>query len=277
MKLKTHQLKSEKKSDRLLGDLFERIDDLLEGGEDRRTQEVIIPQLKKILDNSFVLLVNYPLPELKVEIPMILVGPSGVWVMCPSEARGIYRAKGEEWLEMNDRKRKFEPARENLVARAKTLARGVEKYLAQHEITPPEVEAVLLFSNPGIHVDTARPVVRIVLRDALPKFAASIQKAPQVIAPEDIHDIISLLTRGKVRRRGARPPGEESAAQPTIDEASVDIGKKQPSTLDRQIQEIAARLNLSGFSTSQWLILGSILAFGILGIVVLLLYAIFFL
>ena len=68
---------------------------------DAQAQQEIMGQLARVLDNRFVLLRNIVLPGTDVPIPLILAGPTGIWVMLVNGMRGVYRAKSDAWLTMD--------------------------------------------------------------------------------------------------------------------------------------------------------------------------------
>jgi hypothetical protein len=73
-------------------------------------------------------------------------------------------------------------------------------------------EPILLATNPGMHVDTIRPLVRVVLSDALERFAVSVSQARALQSPEDAQLIIDrLITPKTITKEAAAPavPAEQ--------------------------------------------------------------------
>ncbi len=56
------------------------------------------------------------------------------------------------------------------------------------------MEFVLVFTNPSIHVDSVRPIVRVVLCDALERFIISISEAAPVISQDLALKAVNLIT-----------------------------------------------------------------------------------
>jgi len=232
-----------------LDNLLKQAAALIGGGEskEKKAREVILPRIERVLNDDFAMLLDYPIPGLGLTIPMILVGPPGVRVFYPSALKGVYRAKEDQWLEMHDRKRHFEPAKQNLVELSNRFGQALAKYLESRAIDVPAVEAVMIFSEPSIHIDTARPNVRVVIREAIEKYALSLTQAPVVLNGERIYNIITMITRppqGATATSGSRP-------------------------------KRARRRQRVRFSRRQWIILGGFLAvwlliMGMLGIYILL-------
>ncbi|MBA4380294.1 MAG: hypothetical protein C0393_06415 [Anaerolinea sp.] len=94
------------------------------------------------------------------------------------------------------------------------MGRAVQVYLERQGYpgsTP--IEPVLLAIEPGLHVDSIRPIVRVVLSDALERFAASITQAHVVFSAEAVHDIINRITNSEPALCAA--PFDKLRATPT--------------------------------------------------------------
>jgi hypothetical protein len=219
---------------------------------DMQAQEGIITQLGKALSNKYVLLRNVQLEGLDIPIPLILVGPPGLYVMYSSAGKGVYRAKGETWSEMNSRTRRFEPARPNLVTRTLLMARVVETFLSRRGQRLFEIQAVLLLSNPGTHVDIIRPALRIVLTDGLERFISSLTQTRTFLTSEDIQKIVDAILQSTA------PPvteGEAVSEQPTPEAQALPLrtGSAISTNLSRNYVTLSNRINLT---RGQWIFLG---------------------
>jgi hypothetical protein len=161
--------------------------------KDAEAQEAIVAALNKVLDNRYVMLRNVTLEGPDVPIPLILIGPPGVKVIYPSTLKGVYRAREEIWEELDDRTQRFTVARPNLLTRTALMARAIGTYLSSNGFELPEVEPVLFFSDPGVHVDSVRPVVRVVLSDAMDRFIANLTQSRVVLDVDDIQNIVKAM------------------------------------------------------------------------------------
>ena len=86
-------------------------------------------------------------------------------------------------------------------------SQGLQKFLErQGVISMLTVEPILLSTNPGAHVDTVRPLVRVVMSDALERFAVSITQARALLSPEDAQQIIDCIITPKVIKKEASAP-----------------------------------------------------------------------
>lgn len=158
--------------------------------------ESVLQEMERLLDDRFTLLCDVHLEGVDSPIPYILIGPSGVFVLLISEARGMYRAVKDRWEVFDFRSKKYKNARPNLLHQAEFYARQVEEKLLALEENMPAVQAVLLFADPGVHVDTEQPRLRLVLMDAIPRLAMNISQGEKVFDRERMKRIMSFLLHG---------------------------------------------------------------------------------
>lgn len=173
-------------------------------------QNQVISVLDKVLDRNYTLLRNVSPPSLEASFPFILVGPAGVFVMYVTPLTGIFRAKGDQWGTITGNT--FKNEEPNLLTRTERMARAFQVYLQRQgfsEITT--VDAILLCSDPSVHVDSIRPIIRVVMRDALERFAISIMQARVVFSPESVQDVIERTLNAP---KPAPPQTAETPAAP---------------------------------------------------------------
>lgn len=182
-------------------------------------QKQVMAVLDKLLDKNYTLLRNVTPPELETSIPFILVGPTGVYVMFVTHLTGMFRAKGDLWGTIVGNN--FKPEKPNLLTRTERMARAVQVYLQRqgyNEIA--SVEAILLCADPSVHVDSLRPIVRIVMRDALERFAVSVTQQRVVLSPESVKDVVERI---QTLPKPEPAPAPEQPAQPEQPVASNDL------------------------------------------------------
>lgn len=142
-------------------------------------QKVVLGQFGRIFDKGYVLIRNFTLPNSEIVIPIILLGPGGVYVLHVTTVKGFFEAKGDQWNTVNNGA--SQPAPINLLLRVSRFARAVQVYLERINVdlkTP--VEPVLITTDPGAHIDSMRPVARVVQSDAIKQFANSVLQARPV-------------------------------------------------------------------------------------------------
>ena len=194
-------------------------------------QKSVLPVFEKYLDRKFTLLRNVTHPGLEAFIPFILVGPAGVFVCYVTDLAGMYRAKGDQWGTISGNTLK--PEKINLVTRTEQLAHVVQLYL-QHEgrLEIPGVETILICTNPSTHVDSVRPIVRIVMRDALERFIISISETTPVLGQDMVINIVDLITNPIRKNSHGEPPVVEQvpvSVDNELPEESADTPTPAPS------------------------------------------------
>lgn len=155
-------------------------------------QKAVIAQLDRYLEKGFVLIRNFTLPNSEIVIPMILIGAGGIWVIYVTPVSGSFEAKGDQWNIVGNGK--SQPAPINLLGRLAQLTRVLQKYVEIQKVnlTNP-VESILILTDPSAHVDSMRPVARVVLSDAIQQFAASVRQARPVWRVDFIHELADRL------------------------------------------------------------------------------------
>ncbi|MBE3068146.1 MAG: hypothetical protein IMZ73_12100 [Chloroflexi bacterium] len=155
-------------------------------------QKQVLTVLDNVLDRNYTLLRNVSPPGLETSFHFILVGPAGVFVMYVTPLTGIFRAKGDQWGTIT--RNTFKNEKPNLLTRTEHMARAIQVFLQRQGYpSTTTVDAILLCSNPSVHVDSIRPIIRVVMRDALERFAISIMQARVVFSPESVQDVIERI------------------------------------------------------------------------------------
>lgn len=160
---------------------------------DSRAYETAIKILDRMLDSQYILLTGLSLPGLEVPIPMVLIGPPGVWVIYATSIKGVFKAIEDTWEVMDDRFHRYRLAKPNLLKRTKHMTEVVSELLTARELNAVSIEAAVFLTDPGVHIDTARPIVRVVLIDALERFAANLLQSRAVLDKEAVHRISRAL------------------------------------------------------------------------------------
>lgn len=238
--------------------------------QDAQAQDWVVDSLEQMLDNNFVMLRNVKLEGLDVPIPMILVGPPGIRVIYASALRGVFRAKGDIWEQMDDHQQTFRPVLPNMISRAALMARAVEAYL-KNDYPLLMIEPVLVFYDPGTHVDTIRPDVRIVLADGLERFSAGLLQSGARLDRNTVQTLVDLFTQTSPGEADGAAPFSERDAFSFKDEQEK---KKTPALRDRlpSDEPIMSFLNKMPFTTRQWVVLGLMAGFNIVILIVFVLF-----
>ncbi len=213
-----------------------------------KSQETIIRVFIRLLDNAYTLLRNVSLPGESGIVPLILIGPQGVFILVNDPIRGIFRARGDVWSVHRTRDGSFRPSKPNMITETIKAARKVEGFLRARGYNEVPVEGMLVLTNPGTHVNTIRPAVRVLMVDGLDRFAIQLAEADPVLTREQRYKIVEALTDASSEKDEAPAPKKRSLPGAEVAH-DIDIRFNQALTPVKQ------RTN---FTTRQWLILGGI-------------------
>ncbi|MBN1306178.1 MAG: NERD domain-containing protein [Anaerolineales bacterium] len=197
--------------------LIDRIKGTLQFGfswyPDLQAQKEIISRMDKALDKNYTLIRNFPLGKSGITIPMILVGPAGVFVIQVTNARGVYRAKGNTWGTIDGDK--FTPAAINILERVSRLARALQVYLERQDLKGfGEVEPVIMCADPGLHVETVRPIARVVMSDAVERFAGSLLQGRPVFTVEAVYELVDRILKPRSPKKQKAETQQPAAPEP---------------------------------------------------------------
>lgn len=226
------------------------------GDKELKSQEIVLDHLQRGLDNRYTLMRNIPLEGGGGAIPFILLGPFGLAVLNSNAQKGLYRAKEESWLEMNKTTRQFRPAHVNLLKQTQSFAKTVAAFLDAQGKAHPIPSAVLIFTNPGVHIDSNRPAVRLVLADGIDRLIATFMQGGEVLGGAEVKVLVDTID--KAVKPEALPVTEE-------DIFGKDLGLVKPETPAAKAPRPVSQLNLPpflarlNFTKKQWVLLVVIL------------------
>lgn len=224
--------------------------------------------LERILDKNHLLLRDATIPGTTITIPMILISPQGVRVILPSSAGGNFRARGTEWQVFDGRARQFKNARPNIIEEGLLYSQSLLRYLEHQGFPLPELETVLLFTDPRTHVDSIRPEVRVVLTDAVEHFVNNLLKNDPIMDQEDILGVReAILETQKLAAQQA-----QAAAAAGMDEEEYELApaawpthEPQPEAAQQGIEQppeeilpfqVPKFVQDMGLTPRQWVIIG---------------------
>jgi hypothetical protein len=240
---------------------------------DEHAEEMIITQLMRGLNNHFVLLHNLQLETGREVFPPILIGPPGLIVLNISFVKGFFKAKEESWWEMSKSSHRFGPGHPNLIKQSQFYAQKLANILDVHGKTHPEITAVLIFANPGVHVETSSPAIRITLMDGVESLITGLLKSEEYLKPNEINylaDSLELIANPEK----ALPLGEgEDFFGRDLhlrDEKSSPKLTKMPIPDEFSLPPVEEKLR---FSRKQWILLIVLLIITIVVLISAILYA----
>ena len=189
---------------------------------DLSAQQKAVDILAKGLGKKFTLIRNHTLPNSKIIIPIILIGPPGVQVIFVTHLQGSYKAKNDAWGVVSGGK--FKESAINLLKRTAQLSKALDVYIKHKDFVLPDgVEPVLLSVNPALHIASVRPIVRIVLSDAVDRFASSLVQDPPVMTLEVVHKMAEELINPKPPKAKEPSPQEKKKVRKAPEENMGEI------------------------------------------------------
>jgi len=228
-------------------------------------QDQVVQRLGRSLGDEHVMLRNLPLAEAGVILPMVLISPQGARVIYPSPIRGVFRAKGDEWYVFSGGSKHFKKTRPNLQGVVMSMAQDLLTYLQNRGFGLPEVEPVLVFTNPRTHIDMARPSARIVLADAIDHFAANLQQFPPIMDRDDVNSLVDALVNPKPTEGEPAPeielPTEGPFEPPPLEEDMSTMDEFMADEMDLTTERLPPDIVIIGplrMLRWQWMILGGL-------------------
>ena len=174
-------------------------------------QKAVIAQLDRSLEKGFVLIRNFALPNIEVIIPLILIGPGGISVIYATPVKGFFEAIGDQWNTVTNGRP--QPASSNLLDVVAKRPRALQRYLQEQKVNLPNpVEPVLITTDPGAHIDSIRPTVRVVMSDGIKHFANSVLQASPIWRTEMIYDLADRVIEPRLREEPKTVPPQSAPA-----------------------------------------------------------------
>ncbi len=170
-----------------------------------RGQKAIITFFDRQLEKGYTLIRNLPLGQSGIMVPMILLGPTGIHVIQVTFLRGRYEVRGDTWnVEAGE---KFKPAPVNLVQQTMRMAHAVQVYIERQGVKlPASPEPVLIAAEPGLHIESVRPAVRVMMIDGIKSFVSGLTTGRAVLTPEQVFDFTERLLNPRIPKKESISP-----------------------------------------------------------------------
>jgi len=183
-------------------------------------QKAIVTFFDRQLEKGYTLIRNMTLGASGITVPLILLGPSGIYVIHVTFLRGRFEARGNTWNEESGDG--YRPASINLIQRTSRMANAVKVFIERQGVKlPVNIEPVLIAANPGLHIESVRPAIKVMMIDGIKSFVSGLAAARPVMSAEAVHEFTERIVNPRSPRRETA-----SAAAPEISAASDE--KTQP-------------------------------------------------
>lgn len=205
-------------------DIPKRIQGMLKYGFNWPTelvaQKAIVTYFDRQLEKGYTLIRNMTLGASGITVPMILLGPAGIHVIHVTYLRGRYEARGNQWNE--EAGNGFKPASPNLIQDTLRMAAAVKAFIERQGVkVPVAIEPVLIAANPGLHVESNKPAVRVLMIDGIKSFVAGLATVVPVLRPEAVHEFTERIVN-------PRPARKQTAAPAPLPRAAWEEENTQP-------------------------------------------------
>jgi len=188
--------------------------------QDIQAQQVLISRLGRMLDNSYTIISNVAITESALPVPLVLVGPIGVWTFYVTAVKGIFQVKGENWYRLDDKSQHYKPSRPNLIRRSALMSRAINDYLREKGFFLDEAQPVLFFAQPGIHIDAPESPVRLLYSDGVDRFAVNLLEGKAVLDSGEVKRVTEILTKSKP----AKPKKDENLSSLMPPQELIGVG-----------------------------------------------------
>ncbi len=205
-----------------------------------QAEERIITILQGVLDNRFTLIRGFTLPGEEKPLPLVVVGPPGVFLLHVWPKAGFYRIREDQWEVMQRNSRRYRPGKVNMVKVVQDTARRLTAFLTQQSGKQVKVQPLFVFADPGTDVDAVRPAIKPLLMDGLKRYFAQQNQGEAVLTPMDLMRLTDAFSPGAL---GKQPRPKKH--------------RRKPTAPPKPIRQAERYLN---FTPRQWAILGVLAA-----------------
>src|SRR5919108_1457816 len=170
-----------------------------------QAQKAIVTFFDRQLEKGYTLIRNLTLGASGITVPMILLGPAGIYVIHVTYLRGRYEARGNAWNEESGTS--FKPAANNLIQQTARMAAAVKAFIERQGVKlPVSIEPVLIAANPGLHVESVKPAVKVLMIDGIKSFVTNLSTVGRVLSAEAVHEFTERIINPRPIRKGTSIP-----------------------------------------------------------------------
>jgi len=218
----------------------QRIQGMLQFGlnwsNELQAQKAIVTFFDRNLEKGYTLIRNLTLGQSDIMIPMILLGPAGIFVIHVTYLRGQYQAKGDSWNVQSGNQ--YKPAPINLIQRTARMARALQVFIERQGVKlPVPVEPVLIAADPGLHIESVRPTVKVMMIDGIKPFVSGLGTSSPVLNTPAVNDFAERILN-------PRPPKENSPPRTPEPRAAWEQGSP-PAPAGQNVSRARAIFNAS--------------------------------
>jgi len=208
--------------------LVQRVQGMLQFGfnwpNELQAQKAIITFFDRQLEKGYTLIRNLTLGQSGIMVPMILLGPAGIYVIQVTYLRGRYEVRGDTWnVEAGD---KYKPAPINLIQRTIRMANAVKVFIERQGVNIPiGIDPVLIAADPGLHIDSVRPAIKVMMIDGIKSFVSGLATGRPALSAEAVFEFTERILNPhppkSERKEPVAPPAawEQETSPPEVSRA----------------------------------------------------------
>ena len=172
-----------------------------------QVQNAIVKFFERQLEKGYTLIRNMPLGESGIMVPIILLGPTGIFVIEVTSLKGRYEAKGDAWNQ--EAGNGYKPAPINLIQRTTRMARALQAYIERQGVKlPVSIEPVLIAGDPGLLIDSVRPAIKVMMIDGIKAFVSGLANGKPVLRADLVLDYAERILNPRMKREPIAPMPE---------------------------------------------------------------------
>ena len=180
-----------------------------------QAQKAIINFFDRQLERGYTLIRNLTLGQSGITVPMILLGPAGIFAINITHLRGRYEAKGGSWNVQAGEG--YAPASINLIQITSRMARALQAFIERQGVRlPVSIEPVLIAAEPGLHIESVGSAVRVMMIDGIKPFVSGLATGRPVLSPEAVYEFTERILNPRLPKREpvtVQAPQQLSAGQ----------------------------------------------------------------
>ena len=209
--------------------IVQRVQGILKYGfswpSELEAQKAIITFFDRHLEKGYTLIRNMTLGASGIVVPLILLGPTGIYVIHVTYLRGRYEARGNAWNEESGDG--YKPANVNLVQRTSRMAHAVKAFIERQGVkVPVPIEPVLISGNPGLHIESVKPAIRVMMIDGIKSFVTGLASGTPVLRAEAVHEFTERIVN-------PRPPKKDTSVSAAGMPAILEEKTQPPQSVSR--------------------------------------------
>jgi Nuclease-related domain len=205
--------------------MVQRVQGMLKYGlnwpNELEAQKAIITFFDRQLEKGYTLIRNMTLGASGIVVPLILLGPTGIYVIHVTYLRGRYEARGNSWNEESGEG--YKPADINLIQRTSRMANAVKAFIERQGVKlPVNIEPVLISGNPGLHIESVRPAIKVMMIDGIKSFVTGLATGTPVLRAEAVHEFTERIINPRPKKEimpGTPAILEEKTQPPQVSRA----------------------------------------------------------